>query len=65
MKYNGTHLLGLFTHKNKDLNLDPGKILTAGFRSLSRKFLDIGQYYHVINGSNQTIVEIPGCSRVL
>ena len=32
-------------------DLDPGKILTAGFRGSSRKILDIGQYYDLINTS--------------
>ena len=35
----------------RDLNLDPGKILTAGFTRPSRKKFDIGQYNDVINSS--------------
>ena len=39
----------LMGETNRDLNLDPGKFLTEGFRSSSRNIFDIGQYYDIMN----------------
>ena len=41
-------------HLSRDLKPDPGNILTAGFRSSSRKISDIEWYYDVINNSESS-----------